>query len=90
MSVESQTSKDFKVSKALPEKYQISMLKYFWQASPLSSNKKDTIPKFLKKLKLLGDFSDNELRTLSKFFNVRSYSSDEVLKCTPLLSSPLN
>lgn len=70
---------DYKTAKALPEKYQISMLKYFWQASPLSSNKKDTIPKFLKQLKLLGDFSDNELRTLSKFFNVRSYSSDEVV-----------
>ena len=79
MSVEDEAKRNFKLNKSLPEKYQISVLKYFWQASPLSSNKKDNIPKFLKQIKLLSDFSDNELRTLSSFFHIRSYSSDEVI-----------
>lgn len=79
MSIESKTKHDYKTAKTLPEKFQISVLKYFWQASPLSSSKKDTIPKFLKQLKILGDFSDTELRTLSKFLHVRSFASDEII-----------
>lgn len=79
MSVESHNKHIYSTAKTLPEKFQISVLKYFWQASPLSSSKKDSIPKFLKQLKMLGDFSDNDLRTLSNFIHIRSFASDEII-----------
>ena len=61
----------------LPEKLDISMIRYFWQASPLSGSRKDTIPKFLRNIAVLKNFSDNELRLLSKFLHLRTFRNGE-------------
>ena len=63
----------------LPDKLDISLLKYFWQASPLSSSRMDTIPKFLRKIDVLKNFSDNELRILSQSFHFRIFRDGEVV-----------
>lgn len=63
----------------LPDKLDISLLKYFWQASPLASSRMDTIPKFLRKIDVLKNFSDNELRILSQSFHLRVFTDGEVI-----------
>jgi len=63
----------------LPAKVDISMAKYFWQASPLSGSRKDTVPKFLRSIEVLKNFSDNELRLLTKFLHLRSFDNGEVV-----------
>lgn len=62
----------------LAEKIDISVVKYFWQASPLT-RREQTIPKFLRKVDVLKDFTDNELRLLSKYLHLRKFSEDEVI-----------
>ena len=62
----------------LPKKLDISMLKYFWQASPFV-RRKDTYPKFLRKIEVLKNFSDNELRVFSKYLHVRNFREGEVI-----------
>jgi len=62
----------------LPKKLELSMLKYFWQASPFV-RRKDTYPKFLRKIEVLKNFSDNELRVFSKYLHVRNFREEEVI-----------
>ncbi|MCO4792630.1 MAG: cyclic nucleotide-binding domain-containing protein [Bacteriovoracaceae bacterium] len=64
---------------ALPEKLDISLLKYFWQASPIAGSRIDTIPKFLRKIDVLKNFSDNELRVLSQWLHLRVFSDSEII-----------
>ena len=63
----------------LPEKLDISLLKYFWQASPLSGSRPDTVPKFLRDIDVLKNFSDNELRILSQSLHLRVFTDGEVI-----------
>ncbi len=61
------------------DRLNIPTLKYFWQASPLTSNKLDTIPKFLRSIKVFDNFTDYELKQFSHFLHQRVFSSDEVI-----------
>lgn len=61
------------------ERLNIPTLKYFWQASPLTSNKLNSIPKYLRSIKVFDNFSDYELKQFSHFLHERSFSSDEVI-----------
>lgn len=79
MSYEKEISKKIDNDEALPKKLDISMLKYFWQANPISSVKGDNIPKFLRKIKVLKNLSDNELRLLSHSLHLRSFENEEVV-----------
>lgn len=63
----------------LTKKIEFSMMKYLWMANPLSKNKTDSIPKFLRNIELLKNFSDNELRILSKYLHNRKFSEGEVV-----------
>lgn len=65
--------------KELPDKVNISMLKYFWQAGPLSGGGVGTIPKYLRKIGMLKRFTDNELRLLSKYLHLRSFEKGEYI-----------
>lgn len=60
-------------------KLDFSILRYFWQASPLSGTGEHLIPKFLKNLKIFKEFSNDELRILSKFLHLRSFSPKEII-----------
>ncbi len=60
-------------------KLNIGTLKYFWLSSSLSPRRKEGIPKFLRNIYVLKNFTDNELRILSKFLHRRVFSRDEVI-----------
>jgi len=61
-----------------PEKINISTLKYFWLSNPLLSSGKN-IPKFLRGIPVLGNFTDNELRILSRHLHHRSFGDGEII-----------
>lgn len=63
----------------LSKKIDFSMMKYLWMANPLSSARKDSIPKFLRNVELLKNFSDNELRILAKYLHNRKFSEGEIV-----------
>jgi CRP/FNR family cyclic AMP-dependent transcriptional regulator len=63
----------------LTKKIEFSMMKYLWLANPLSGSRKDSIPKFLRNIELLKNFSDNELRILSKFLHNRKFEEEEAV-----------
>jgi CRP/FNR family cyclic AMP-dependent transcriptional regulator len=56
-----------------------SMMKYLWLANPLSGARKDSIPRFLRNVELLKNFSDNELRVLSKYMHSRKFAEGEII-----------
>ncbi len=63
----------------ITKKIDFSMMKYLWMANPLSGARKDSIPKFLRNVELLKNFSDNELRILAKYMHNRKFSEGEVV-----------
>lgn len=63
----------------LTKKIDLSMMKYLWMANPLSGAKKDSIPKFLRNIELLKNFSDNELRIVAKYLHNRKFAEGEVV-----------
>lgn len=63
----------------LPKKLDIPLLKYFWQSSPLAHGQVHSIPRFLRKIIVLKNFSDNELRILSKYIHVRKFAENEAV-----------
>ncbi len=78
-SYEKETKEKIEKGETLPSKLDISTIKYLWQASPLSSSKKNYIPKFLRKIKALQNFSDNELRILSRYMHLRIFNDQDVI-----------
>lgn len=63
----------------LPKKLDIPLLKYFWQSSPLAHGQVHSIPRFLRKIVVLKNFTENELRILSKYLHVRKFSENEAI-----------
>lgn len=62
-----------------PAKLDIPILKYFWQSNPLFSSNKNSIPRFLRRVKVLENFSDNELRLLTKVLHLRQFTDGETI-----------
>jgi CRP/FNR family cyclic AMP-dependent transcriptional regulator len=58
---------------------QIPILKYFWQASPLSGSKKSSIHNFLSQISVLNHFSDYEIRLFSQFLHERHFAPGEII-----------
>jgi CRP/FNR family transcriptional regulator, cyclic AMP receptor protein len=61
----------------LPEKIDIGLLKYFWQSSPITGGGSNNVPKFLRNIDVLKNFTENELRILSKSLHRRNFSDSE-------------
>ena len=61
------------------DRYSGSMLKYFWQMNPLTNRSKDSIPKFLRNISPLKNFSDVELFHLSQYFHIRTFDAEEMI-----------
>ncbi|MCO4753878.1 MAG: cyclic nucleotide-binding domain-containing protein [Bacteriovoracaceae bacterium] len=59
------------------DRLNIPILKYFWQASPISGARQKGIHKFLRKVAVLDNFSDYELRRFSQFLHVRNFHPGE-------------
>ena len=76
-SYEKKIKEDIDNKNSMPPKLDFSLLKYFWQAGPLTSGHKATIPKFLRSMEVFKTFTDNELRILSQSLHLRHFQSDE-------------
>lgn len=61
------------------ERVSIPTLKYFWQASPLATNKASSIPKFLRSIKVFDQFTDYELKLFSEFLHQRVFAGEETI-----------
>lgn len=57
----------------------IPVLKYLWDASPLSFLAKESYHDFFKKISILNSFSDNEVRLFTKFLHRREFRMNEVI-----------
>lgn len=79
MSYESEISKKIEKGEELPKKLDISMIKYFWQANPMFSRNNNNLPKYLRKINVLKNFTDNELRILSQSMHLRNFENKEVI-----------
>lgn len=56
-----------------------NFLAYFWDVNPLFKKSKEGVGSFLRQISVLGNFSDWEIYTLSKFFHMRSFSKGEAI-----------
>ena len=79
MSFEEQMKRKVDTKDDVDDRINISILKYLWQASPLSVGRGKAIPKFLRGIRALKNFSDNELRILSNYLHYRRFSLQEVI-----------
>tara|TARA_X000000950_G_C13820478_1_gene621700 strand:+ start:279 stop:854 length:576 start_codon:yes stop_codon:yes gene_type:complete len=61
------------------KKIEIPTLKYFWSSSVLSSKRVKNIPRFLKSIDIFKNFTDNQLRILTKYMHFREYLEEEII-----------
>lgn len=79
MSYEDEIGQKIEKNEPLPKRLEINVLRYFWQSNPLIGKKSDSIPRFLRKIEVLKNFSENELRILSHFMHFRSFNAGETV-----------
>jgi CRP-like cAMP-binding protein len=61
------------------DRLDIPLLKYLWEASPLSFMAKESYHEFFKKISVLSSFSDNEVRIFTRYLHKRDFSTNEVI-----------
>lgn len=79
MSYENEMIDKSKKGETLPDRLDIPVLKYLWDASPVSFGTKDNYHSFFKKISVLNSFSDNEIRLFTKFLHRREFQTNEVI-----------
>ncbi|MCY4643107.1 MAG: cyclic nucleotide-binding domain-containing protein [Bacteriovoracales bacterium] len=79
MSFEEEIKKKIDAKEDIADRIKISVLKYLWQVSPLLVRSEKVIPKFLRGVRVLKNFSDNELRILSNYLHHRRFSLHETI-----------
>jgi CRP-like cAMP-binding protein len=78
MSYENDIINKVKNGEELPEKLDFSILRYFWQSNPfMSGTDNESIPRFLRKIEVLKNFSERELRILCNYLHHRKFSAGE-------------
>lgn len=63
----------------IPDRVDLGLMRYLWQAGPFSSNRQESLPKFLQRVSVLKEFSSNELRILSQYLHRRQFSRGEIV-----------
>lgn len=63
----------------LPDRLDVPLLKYLWDASPVSFRTKENYHEFFKKISILSSFSDNEIRLFTKFLHRREFIANETI-----------
>ena len=62
------------------DRLDISLLRYLWDASPLSFfSSKESYHQFFKEMSVLSHFSDNEVRLFTKFLHRREFQKNEII-----------
>ena len=79
MSYEKEMMDKVQKGEILPDKLDIPILKYLWDASRLGFGAKENIRSFFKKISILNSFSDNEIRLFTKFLHRREFIANEVI-----------
>lgn len=79
MSYEKEMMEKLGRSDSSDERLDIPLLKYMWDASPISFMVKESYHDFFKKISVLGSFTDNEIRLFTKFLHRREFMPNEVI-----------
>lgn len=61
------------------DRLDIPLLKYLWDASPLSFLTGESYHEFFKKISVLSSFSDNEVRIFTKYLHRREFTTNEII-----------
>jgi CRP/FNR family cyclic AMP-dependent transcriptional regulator len=77
MSYEKDIMDKFSRGELSADRLDISILKYMWEASPISF--KESYHGFFKKISILNSFSDNQIRLFSKFLHRREFTNNEII-----------
>jgi CRP/FNR family cyclic AMP-dependent transcriptional regulator len=80
MSYEKEMLEKLNRGETLSDRLDIPLLKYLWDASPLSFiTNKESYHDFFKKITILSAFSDNEVRLFTKFLHRREFEANEII-----------
>lgn len=79
MSYEKEMMEKMSSGEASGDYLDIPILKYLWDASPLSFLTKESYHDFFKKISVLNSFSDNEVRLFTKFLHRREFKANETI-----------
>lgn len=79
MSYEKEMMEKIERGESTGDRLEIPILKYMWDASPLSFKTKDNYHEFFKKISVLNSFTDNEVRTFTKFLHRREFLGNETI-----------
>ena len=76
---EDEIKEKIKKGEALNTKFNFSVLKYFWESNISGKKHSDSVPRFLRTISILKNFSENELRILCNNMHRRHFSKGEVV-----------
>jgi CRP-like cAMP-binding protein len=79
MSYENEMRDKMSKGESMNDMLEIPLLKYLWDASPLSFISKESYHDFFKKISVLSSFSDNEVRLFTKFLHRREFQANEII-----------
>jgi CRP-like cAMP-binding protein len=79
MSYEKEMMEKMSHGEPTSDRLDIPLLKYLWEASPLSFLAKESYHEFFKKISVLSSFSDNEVRLFTKYLHRREFTPNEVI-----------
>ncbi|MFL5783381.1 MAG: cyclic nucleotide-binding domain-containing protein [Bacteriovoracaceae bacterium] len=79
MSYEKEMMEKMSHGEPTSDRLDIPLLKYLWEASPLSFTSKESYHEFFKKISVLSSFSDNEVRLFTKYLHRREFTTNEVI-----------
>lgn len=79
MSYEKDMKEKMSQGEPTSDRLDIPLLKYLWDASPLSFMAKESYHEFFKKISVLSSFSDNEVRIFTKYLHRREFTPNEVI-----------
>lgn len=79
MSYENEMMEKMAKGEITNDRLDIPLLKYLWDASPLSFMSKESYHEFFKKISVLSSFSDNEVRLFTKYLHRREFQPNEVI-----------
>ena len=79
MSYEKEMIEKHQKGEVTSDRLDIPILKYLWDASPLTFGSKDNYHSFFKKISILNSFTDNEIRIFAQFLHRREFMPNEVI-----------
>ena len=79
MSYEREIMEKMSRGESTSDRLDIPILKYLWDASPITFMAKEGYHEFFKKISILNSFSDNEVRLFTKFLHRREFMANEVI-----------